>query len=311
MITQKLDIDTLFINAVMTKTRLLIVEGHDDLKKFSGILSNSTKKQPIFKPVELIKDYTEGCKGVIDALNDLKANPYHSASKLKKFVLGIIDKDVRNHRLEIPNNDLIYTLIYYSIESYFVNKTSLESILHYILEGEMSIINDELISYIFEESIRCTLDIIYFPVLDALKSARDREYISKAKYDMEPGAIKNHISKLYNETEISILLECAEEFSKNVDVMMDICKGKWLLDIWLDCVKEQVATLPQACSLALISTCDYCTAGIHDKCLYKVKIGLQGTILQSHLFDKIPKSNPEIFTDILERYEKMFEDNPL
>ena len=307
MITQKLDIDTLFVNAVMTKTPLIIVEGHDDLKKFSGILSNSRRKQPIFKPVELIKNYNEGCLGVINALNDLKSNPHHSDDKLRNFVLGIIDKDVRNYRSEIPENDLIYTLIYYSIESYFVNKISLESILHYILEGEMSIINDDLISYIFESSIDHVIDIVYYPVLDALKSATDSSHTSnKAKYEMEPGAIRNHISKIYNEHEIISLSELAEAFSKNLDVMMDICKGKWLLDIWLECVKEKVAELPSACSLSVISTCTYCNVGIYDKCLYKVKIGLQGTILQSHLFDKIPKSNPEIFTDILNRYEIMF-----
>lgn len=306
MINQKLDIDTLFVNAIMTKTPLIIVEGHDDPKKISGILSNSTKKQPTLKPVELIKNYAEGCGGVINALNDLKSNPHHADDKLKKFVLGVIDKDVRNHRSEIPSNDLIYTLIYYSIESYFVNKISLESILHYILEGEMSIVNDDLISHIFEKSINRTLDIVYFPVLDALKSAKDRNHASKAKYDMESGTIKNHISKLYNESEITCLSDYAEEFSKNLDMMMDICKGKWLLDIWLECVKEQVTELPRACKSSLISTCSYCQVGIHDKCLYKVKMVLQGTILHSHLFDKIPKSNPEIFTDILDRYEKMF-----
>lgn len=332
MITTPQTIHQILANAKMNKIKLVLVEGKDDVKKYEYILINSDKvtddrfiDQVQIIPIEIIaqsdkdgnviyetgkvKRYTENCEGIISALSDINKNIEENkiTINIEKYLLGIIDKDVRNHREDIsllPNT--LFLLPYYSIESFYVNMKSVEVVLKKSIQRP-SLIEEELIRELFIDSLNNTIDFLYYPVIDSYLNSIHPNQKVLFGYKKEYGYIKDNFSRLISD-EIKNELDSRKIIDKNIETFQDICKGKWFLECWLENLIENIKKLPNLCRQNQIQQCIYCAGSIESKCEYKIQLSSSKKDL---LFDSIfcdqDFANCEYgFTRIIERFNQMY-----
>jgi hypothetical protein len=127
-----LGIDELFIEAIMTEVPCVLVEGIDDIEIYSQ-LSEQLEVKPEVYAIETVKGFTVGCEQVIKAINRLDELP-PCEHAIVDHMLGIIDKDVREFRNQLPQSEAILVLKYYSIESHFISSTVIEQLLAPVLK---------------------------------------------------------------------------------------------------------------------------------------------------------------------------------
>jgi hypothetical protein len=319
-----LTINNILVSSKMVRRKAILVEGTDDIKKYEYILekSNNVSGKCLNKilkvhAVETILDsndtyYIEGCVGVINATSDLKNNPYNNIEDLKKYILGYIDKDVRNHREaieELPNFDILYMLDFYSIESFYVNKLSLIPLLNELIAGSKTIISEGLIELIYNEALTKALDLLHYPVLDSLKKSVDVTYTSaKYGYDKEYGFIKNNNDLLIDSEKI-LLQQEFPSMRKELSIHLDICKGKWLFECWLENVIEIILNLKHKCGTENLAKCDFCLINQPSKCSYKSTVtssNMHATYSQK-IFNEQPFLERSLnFYKIINRFDLMF-----
>lgn len=321
--TTPLSINNILVSSKMVRRRAILVEGRDDVKKYENIFENSNNvKGKVFNKVlkvyavETILDtnnefYQEGCVGVIKATTDLKSNSHNNINDLKKYVLGYIDKDVRNHRTSIeplPDFDILYMLESYSIETFYVNKFSLKPLINELMSCSKSLITDSLLDHIHEEALRKTIDELYYAVLDSLKKSTDNTYTSaKYGYDRDYGFIKNN--DLLNLDEKTSLEEEFFHIGKDLPTYSDVCKGKWLFDGWLENVIEIVLNLRQKCGTGVVIKCDFCKINQPNKCSYKSIVAssnMHATYPQKVFNDQPFLETSLDFNKIIGRFDLMF-----
>ncbi|MGQ6466019.1 hypothetical protein ACUNEK_06565 [Serratia sp. IR-2025] len=116
----KYEISEILNTAIMTKSISVIVEGVDDIQVYYGIAKSANKIVEIF-PIETIDGYAPGCNHIVTAMDDILELPKANVN-IDNYIIGIIDKDVKDFRGEMPTNPLILTLKHYSMESHFVDK---------------------------------------------------------------------------------------------------------------------------------------------------------------------------------------------
>jgi hypothetical protein len=208
------------VNSIMSnnqaskvKNFFIYVEGKTDLKIYQQILElkkiNSQYQKIIVEPVnKMSAEDTGGRSKVIKKIKRIN----EKAKSKKKYALGIIDKDVDDYKRtyqedtathedkaiheELPSN--IYTLKYYSIESYYVSQERVESIINLFnkqIPTEQRCFDSETVfgniknKYIFN-------DFFYFS-LAALKGHIKCEPNPLITYNNMPSSINHdHISNL-------------------------------------------------------------------------------------------------------------------
>lgn len=321
MINKPLTMDNIFISSTLVDRKAIVVEGKDDIKKYEYIFENSTNaKDKILSKVLKIyavetidngggKFYVAGCQGVLDAMEDINSNSHHNPIELSKHILGIIDKDVRNHRTHIeavPQYSTLFILPHYSIESFYVNKCSAKILLDSFLECSKTLITSNLVDWIYENSLINTFEVLYYPILDSLKNATDISYTnSKYSFDMDYGRIKYNADLLDGTEKLDL---DSMGVNKGISTYLDICKGKWFFECWLDNVINNIISLSGECGKN-IPKCDFCHSGISNKCSYKSVVDSNNInpMYYQMIFQKQDFNNSSYdFHEVISRFDQMF-----
>ncbi|MBK5516705.1 DUF4435 domain-containing protein [Pseudomonas sp. TH10] len=134
--------DELLNLAIMTKIPILIVEGIDDVPIYERISISINVECDIYAS-ETLHGGREGCNGVIDNIRDIRL--VSSDIPVEKHILGIIDKDARYYRKEMPEDPAIFPLNYYSIESHYINSCSIRYLIPRFTNATLKLTKDEFI----------------------------------------------------------------------------------------------------------------------------------------------------------------------
>ena len=96
----KYDLFDMVSASIMNSEPIVIVEGKDDYQIYQTISNAVNPKIQVYQ-VNEFEDYHEGCTGVIKCMQVLQPKFAERAGNIHK-VLGIIDRDARHFRGEIP-----------------------------------------------------------------------------------------------------------------------------------------------------------------------------------------------------------------
>lgn len=276
------DIEELFTTAIMIDKPMLIVEGVDDIKIYENITERINREYDVYA-IENIPNYSEGCEEVIRAINDLQTK-INENEKNGKYILGIIDADVRHFKNSIPNMKELFVLKYYSIESHFISRSNLKVLIGELTYNGNKNISKEVLDYC-ESDLEKRLKELYYYSLDALKNAVVKNYISTIGYSDNPGLLYNGSKWPIIEKKKRNLDYFAKKFSLNYDLknIKRITKGKWLLFYYSSSVLNKLITLKDACRDNKIPQCQYCKRGNYSKCLYKLNASYNVDLIQRKL----------------------------
>jgi len=253
--------------AIMGEMPLVIVEGYDDVRLYEEFAKQSEVDCDVIAS-ENILTCKEGCEGVIsniDAIESVAGN-----TDISKHVIGIIDRDARYFRNEIPQSNALFTLNLYSIESHFVGEETVRRILTSVLNASDNQIESLDISKVYGDIIERLMGV-YEVSLEALKKACVRGYAAEAGYG-------DKVRSIFQSGAYTRIMQKQEEldaFASSLNIQRTwqnltiICKGKWLLDLFCDYLHDYICQIPQLCASKKIPQCQFCTTGTSKKCLYR------------------------------------------
>lgn len=280
----KYEISEILNTAIMTKSISVIVEGVDDIQVYYGIAKSANKIVEIF-PIETIDGYAPGCNHIVTAMDDILELPKSNVN-FDNYIIGIIDKDVKDFRGEMPTNPLILTLKHYSMESHFVDKKVLPNIFEMITKTPHSLITNNLVDHIYN-LISLESEDFFLICLESLKNSLHAEYESAFAYSYSEGRIfsEEDVSKVRLKREELLSFAESLSISRNLDDLKKISKGKWLLHLF--CVKTLSATqqVKDLCGTAPVQQCVMCVGNGHSPhhCLYKLKDAINTKTLKNLL----------------------------
>lgn len=263
------------LNEAIMSTPIIIVEGNDDISIYENIIYSLDMDIEVYASENLkISDNTAGCIGVKNSLKAIKL--YSNGIDYKKYILGIIDRDATVFRGDDNNIEGLFVLKYYSIESHYITKEIIPFIINHVTKASLKSIDDNISNIIFDK-ILIKLNDLYYLSLEALKNACESEYESLFRY--EPDSI-NGIRKNSNFEENRIKLKekleeldsFAQSFnlSKNLDSLLLIVKGKWILEDFIFELNNELNNISTLCKNNHIRQCQYCINETYEKCLYKM-----------------------------------------
>lgn len=273
------DLDEIFSQAIMTKKPFVIVEGVDDISVYDGIVNDGCKIAEVVA-VETIEGYAKGCESVVSAvdfLQDLEVVRYDP----RDYVLGIIDKDVRDYRGELPVNDLLLILEAYSIESHFVNSEVVERLLRVCTKGTPDLYTKDLQDDLLSKCID-SMDILYLASLDALRGSLERDYDSDFGYCQKYGRLKDQslVERLINKREELTEFSLRHSLDHNLDTLKKISKGKWLLSVFCEELEKKMRDLPSTCGEGPVIKCQMCANEVENSCLYRFSEGFTHKVMR-------------------------------
>lgn len=283
------------------KELMVIVEGKDDYPIYQNIAS-TVNPQIIVYQVNEFADYEAGCRGVIKCLERLQTEFDKNSNDVSK-VLGIIDRDIRPYRNEMPNLKGLYVLKHYSIETYFATRKNLRKLISKISFLPIDNIDNSVIDYA-ENNFQVSIGKLYLCSLEALKNACTENYDSVIGYDTSIEQILRDKTILTSISSKKAELEAfGEDFSISILDIKLIAKGKWYLYWFLNHTYPNIKMLKKECYTAHITQCRSCKVGNYNDCLYELK---QNTYninqLQDDLLTFIDEKECE---DIIDRLQKL------
>ena len=166
--TLKYDLFDIFAAAIMNDERVVILEGKDDYAIYTEIAAKSNPNIIVYQ-VNEFENYQAGCTGVIACLEFLQAKLTENSNHANK-ILGVIDRDARFYRNEIPNLLGLFVTKYYSIETYFATTNNLRKLLSKITYSPINDINETITDFV-QTDFQNSLEILYLLSLEALKNA--------------------------------------------------------------------------------------------------------------------------------------------
>ena len=184
---EQYEVDEILNMAIMSKTPYFIVEGVDDICIYEEIAKSVSMNCEVYS-VEMISGLSGGNDGVVKAMTSLNELIMAEGKKVENYVLGIVDRDIRSYRNEMPTLPSIFTLNFYSIESHFASK----SVIRPSIDRLTRISNrDEIdIESLFAKIEQELRDTYYFS-LEALKKAIDPAYPALITYSCSIGRRKD------------------------------------------------------------------------------------------------------------------------
>jgi len=298
------EIDELLNEAIMTKVPSVLVEGVDDIEVYDAICGFVTHDVEIYA-IETIKGFSRGCEQVILALRNLHSLP-ESEEKVSQHILGIIDKDVRDFRGEIPELDSLLVLNFYSIESHFVSENVLKNILEISLKTNKGLITGDLITLLMIAVDEHLLGL-YYCSLESLKHSLQPAYEHHFGYSFPNDRIKDpNVQRELREKRADL-----NDFAKDVGVSQDIdslkriARGSWLVNEFASIAFKELKMLPQMCSDDLIAKCKVCMTGAVENCLYRVKKGIAKETIRSIALTFIDVGEVEYIINRIEDMENI------
>lgn len=283
----KYDLEETITDAIMTATPAVIVEGRDDVQFYEQIATDSGKEITVYA-VENFEEFdTGGCDSVITCIESLQ-NKINERPENINFVLGIIDKDARHFRNEIPNLLGLFVLHYYSIESHFVTRTNLKRLIADITYVSPGFIDGTTLDFIESGLVADYSDLFYIS-LEALKGACITDYTAIIGYKATSGKIAVHNSRSEYITEVYKKRAELDTFADQKNVALSdlklVAKGKWLLHTFCFSVFGKIKDLSSVCSSGTIKSCQYCLCGRADQCLWKLRFGINYTHLVNTIWN--------------------------
>lgn len=272
-------IEEALVAAIMQEIPLVIVEGKDDVSIYKKLIEKIDKKIDVW-PIGLIDGFSSGSKDVIKAIEEIQPKLNERSENLK-YILGIIDKDIRDFRNEIPDINGLFVLKYYSIESHFATQLHVKKVISLMTDGN---IDDSVLFYV-ENLLEYDYEELYYISLECLKNACVSGYQSITGYDeknKKDTSDKNRRKLILND-----ILERQEQLDKFAEDMKitrqklkEIVKGKWLLSAFCNSMREIVFKLKNACKTDLITKCIYCYNNNRNNCQWKIKVNFEGSQIE-------------------------------
>lgn len=290
-------------DAIMSGQPALILEGSTDLQLYNAITS-ALEYKVVLRPVELVDGFGEGCEEVIRLLGEIE-EAEDLRGYARKHVAGVIDKDVRDYRGQVPQCELVVILKYYSVESHYVSNFVLEKCLiesTYIPNGE-KIAN---VSKMIFEDFAKGCDDLFLASVEALKGAVDENYTADYQYSDGYGRLRDSELIKRLEEKKDDLLEFADSLGldRSIDCLKRFVKGKVILDAFCFSVRKSINSLHEKCRNHESFICDYCKSGFENKCCYKVKSGVsENSIKNSILSHNVFIDFEYIIKDFNDRFE--------
>ncbi len=269
----KYEIDEILNMAIMTKTAHVLVEGIDDVSIYEDLSPEDCEVYAI----ETIEGYTGGCGAVIEAIEFL--NNIDAQGILRKYVVGIIDRDAEvfiSGEKQMPG---LFTLNQYSIESHFVNNEILKKIILQVTNISEKQVQPSI------NAIDCidNIDDIYYFSLEALNGATNSSYASIVGYSSKIGRRKDPSTMQQIRSKTDLLNSVANRFglSRELSSLKLLVKGKWLLLCFSEGLEKLIRSLPEKCKSAEIIQCKVCQFKNTSSCLFKIKDGISNQSIYS------------------------------
>lgn len=294
------EIDELLNEAIITGVPAIIVEGIDDISVYDEISANVPFDVEVYA-IENIEGYTEGCEQVISAIENLNSLQ-SDTHPINEHILGIIDKDVRDYRDELPEIEPLLVLNYYSIESHFVSKEIISNILRLSSKANRELISDELCNTIMSEIETKMLDLYYFS-LESLRNSIEPDYPASFSYSYAVGRIRDPKTRhdvLEKRNDLDIFATSLG-ISPCIDTLKSISKGKWLVDVFSQELLANINDLQEKCAQNTIETCKSCISEAFDKCLYRIKEGFTKKTIKSLALTSIEGAEVDYIQDRIAR----------
>tara|TARA_R110000751_G_scaffold64518_1_gene132522 strand:- start:61 stop:885 length:825 start_codon:yes stop_codon:yes gene_type:complete len=248
---------------------------------------NKFKNMAEIVAIETIEGFDKGCRGVIAAaeiIDGIQSDTYSPSN----YMLGVIDRDVREYRGEMPESKCLLILRLYSIESHFVNIEVIDHILKTFTKGTLTMFNQELKESILRDCIR-NMELVYLASLEALRGSLDSCYSADFSYKKSFGSLKNKnlSDKIFDKK--TDLLDFASNLSVNYDLesLKKICKGKVLLDFFSEELAKSLKKLPDECGVGAVQHCSMCASGIDNSCMYNLVNGFSSK--------QIPETSKQVY----------------
>lgn len=285
------EIDEILNEAVMTGVPSIIVEGVDDICIYSEIAKENTPFAVEVYAVEHVSGFGQGCEEVLRAISEIE-DIQSSKHKTSDYVLGIIDKDVRDFRGETPESEAVLMLKHYSIESHFVSQTIVQHALKACTRSSHEMITDELCSFIMREIEGRLLRLYYFS-LEALKKSLVRGYDAAFCYSYGYGRLKDEKARELISSKRQELDSFAadQNIEQSITSLKRIARGKWLIDVFAEELVLCINDLQGLCKDSVIESCRSCLNLAFEKCLYKVREGINKNTIKTIALSNI--SGPE------------------
>lgn len=281
----KYEADELLNLAIMSKTPYVIVEGADDIRIYESIAKSADVLCEIYS-VEMIEGLAGGNDGVIQALEIIESLSMPAGKSADHFVMGVIDRDARYYRGEMPSLASIFSLNTYSIESHFVSKFSIKPAIDRLTRAPLAADID--VESIYSRIEGRVFDVYYFS-LDALKNAVDPNYQSIVGFSSNAGRRKdrNTVDELHLRKGDLDTFAANLQLTSDIDSLRKFVKGKWLLTAYAEELFTEIQQLVVRCKSAAILRCRMCELDATGPCLFQVKDGLNKKSLYSILQDFI------------------------
>lgn len=295
------EIDEIYNESIMTGIPAVIVEGVTDLEVYALIAGHLEFDLEIFA-VENIEGFAEGSIHVIAAIEELYSLPAIS-SPVSSHVLGIIDKDVRDFRNELPTSEALFILKYYSIESHFITKDIVRYIAMTCTKGTSDLISEQVLDLIQSE-IEENLSKLYYLSLESLKCALEPGYAADFQYSYASGRTKNEVEiekVLAKKADLDLFAD-SKGISLSIETLKVISRGKWLIYQFSISVAKSLKNLHASCGKHNIEKCKFCRTGSPEKCLLKIKDGFNRNTIESLALCRV---DPNECGYIIERFEAL------
>lgn len=279
----KNDLEETVIAAFMCNQPVVIVEGQDDIKFYDNIATLNELSVDV-QAIENIEGYSEGCEQVCNAMDEA-SSLIQNDNRLKKYVMGIIDRDVRQYLNTIPVKDNLLVLKYYSYETHLITDVTIKRLLEQLTRMPGSSITQSVVDFLKEEFENQANELYYFS-LEALKKMCDNTYSASIEYGLDGGAVIGG-GKQYRWGLISSKIDDLNYFATLHNISKNelkyIAKGKWILATWCDYLIKRAKTLYSLCGIK-IPKCKYCEAEQYNKCLWRSSSSFQVPEIESLLY---------------------------
>jgi len=268
-----IQVNDLISIAKMSGTPYLIVEGVDDIPIYDKIKTSRFLNIEIYASRQF-DGIEPGCRGVERVINIL--NETFTEDLASQYVLGIMDKDVKDFRNEIKIiKNLLYTE-YYSMETHLISNTIVLKIISNFIRSPENLI-DNIIIESFWNFFHSQSSDLYNISLDSLKNSIEQDYSNLYSYSNSYQELKNRakLILLNNIKEDLKEFESLNHLSHSIEILKKISKGKWFLSFFCEVLADYIKSELNTCSLdSNRSSCSMCIIQNHDECLYKQKSDL-------------------------------------
>lgn len=281
----KYDLIDTITAAMMCHIPVVIVEGQDDTKFYDNVASLNNMSVDVLA-VETIDGYTEGCTQVCNAMTEV-VDIVARDERLKKYVMGIIDRDVRQYTNLLPNINNLLVLKYYSYETHLITDITLRKLVEQMTKVPGTLITQSVIEWLEGEFESETEELYYFS-LEALKKMCDTSYGACIEFGLDGGAVIGSGKRRYwglVSGKVDELDQFALEHEISKADLKYIAKGKWLLATWCDFLIRKTKELQAMCGIH-IPQCSYCKVGQNAKCLWRVSSSFQRPVIESLLYTR-------------------------